>query len=145
MKKELHLYLAHQFKHRHVVREFELYLEKRYSIILDNPFYSSNSRQDIEMADKGIEREFTDEDVNRIVENDLRMIRDNNGILAIIIDQEALGSYMEIFYCARMLQRPVYVICPERKIREHIWIRKHSSMRFESVGQFEEWLKKNGY
>jgi len=135
-------YLAHQFKYRFFVREQELRLEKEYNIILDNPFYDAAKRQDIEIADKGIKRKFSKIDCDEIVGNDLSMIDNADGIVSIIIDDESLGSYMEIFYCSHDLYKPVYLICPVDKIRNHIWIRKFATKRFKNITDFEKWLIK---
>jgi nucleoside 2-deoxyribosyltransferase len=143
--KKLKLYLTHQFKYRHIIREIELDIEKKYNIILDNPFYDADKRQDIEKADNGIQREFTQQDCIDIVNNDLNMINESDGVLAIISDEETLGSYMEIFYCAFVLNKPVYMICPLNSIRKHIWIRCFSCEQFEDLIKFEEWLMENGY
>jgi len=139
-----HYYLAHQLKHRFLVREIELQLEKKFNIELVNPFYDGK-RRDIQKLDKGNFKrtDFSLKDAKKIVENDLKAIDRSDGIVSIIIDIESIGSYMEIFYGYHVLHKPVYVISPDVKIRKHIWIKSNSTKQFSSITNFEKWLKRN--
>lgn len=142
------LYLAHNFETRKSIRKWELKIEGKYNINLDNPFYD-NDRNDIKSLDKlrdsSIEqREFfklrnTYEMCNKIVDGDLEMIRKSDGILT-ILKSPSFGTPMEIFFASRILKIPVYVIT--NKYANHPWIKKFATKVFSSRKEFENWLLK---
>ena len=120
------LYLAQSFDERHWVREWELRMERKYGIELTNPFYDTQGRQDVKEHDEsGRSRKqyaytLKPED---IVEGDLQLINEADGVLAISSEKFSIGTSMEIFYAARVLQKPVYVYMKDNKgMAGHPWL-----------------------
>lgn len=137
-------YLAHQLKHRHKVLEIQKYLEYYLGITLINPFYDIE-RKEIQDMDNGIINRF-DIPMKRCIEiinDDLEKVRSSDGIVCILMDIETLGSYMEIFYASYVLGLPVYLISPNKKLRNHVWIKVMCYKIFSSVKQFEDYVKAN--
>ncbi len=141
-------YLAHNFYDRKRFRKWELRIEAKYSINLDNPFYD-NDRNDIRALDKFKDRskeqkEYfkkrnTTEMIQKIVEGDLDMIRKSDGIIT-VLDSPSFGTPMEIFFAARVLKIPVYIIT--KKFAYHPWIRKFATRIFRTRIEFESFIKK---
>lgn len=139
------LYLAHNFEQRKRIRKWELQVEGKYNINLDNPFYDNKQRTDMIKLDDMVEdskeqREyFKKRDTTNLVEQDLEKIRKSDGLVA-IANSVRIGTPMEIFYAARILRIPVYIITI--KYPYHPWIKKHATEIFESRIKFEEFVKK---
>ena len=137
-------YLAHNFYTREKIRRWELRLEGRYNIDLDNPFYDNPERaEEMYVLDT-----FKDESRDQkaylstrvaidIVEDDLEKIRKSDGLVAIANDTR-IGTPMEIFYASRILRIPVYVIT--RKHATHPWIIVHATMIFSCRKEFEDYI-----
>lgn len=143
------LYLAHNFNIRKQMRKWELKIEGKYNINLDNPFYD-HDRNDIKSLDK-LEDDSPEQVkffkerntltmVDSIVEGDLELIRKSDGIVT-QIKSPSIGTSMEIFFAARILRIPVYIIT--KKHANHPWIKKHATMIFSSMDEFEKFLEKN--
>ena len=145
MAETLTYYLAHNFYTRRKIRKWEVKMEGKYNIILDNPFYDNPQRvEDMKILDsfkdgskKQKEYLFT-RDSHDIVFDDLDKIRKSDGIIA--IDVSRVGTPMEIFFASRILNLPVYVIA--RKNKNHPWIIMHSTKIFSSRKELEEFIKK---
>ena len=60
------------------------------------------------------------EDSRVIVLADLRRIRENDGVIAFISEKLSIGKIMEVFYCAYMLKKPVFIVT--KKYSKHPWI-----------------------
>lgn len=136
------LYLAHPFRLRKSIREWELEIEATFPTVkLLNPFYDIE-RSDVERIDKGkIKR--SDCSAHDIVERDLAALRTCDGVLAIIDnDGHSFGVTMEIVY-ARLYNIPVYLIIDNQEDWEHPWLREHSNQRFHTFLGFECWLMEN--
>jgi nucleoside 2-deoxyribosyltransferase len=141
-------YLAHNFYTRRAVRKWELMIEKKYNLNLDNPFYDT-ARNDVEQLDKLKDRSpeqkkwfvenNTPERVDLIVEDDLQMIRKSDGLVAEVNDTR-IGTPMEIIMAYRIFKIPVYVIT--RKYNNHPWIKKHSTKIFKNRKEFEQFVEK---
>lgn len=148
MNKKKTFYLAHNFYDRKELREWELNIEKKHNINLDNPFYD-NDRNDIKALDamkdhspeqaKYFRERNTPEMCEGIVEGDLEMIRKADGLLT-IIKSASIGTSMEIFFASRVLRIPVYVIT--ENYRFHPWIQKFAARVFLSRYEFELWLNR---
>ncbi len=139
-------YLAHQLSNRQQIRKIELRLEKKYKINLLNPFYDTG-RQDVKDLDTGKIKsryDFTLQECKNIVENDLMWIRCSDGVLCILRDGNAIGSFMEMFYASMILEKPVYLVCPLSIVRKHLWIRALCFKIFHSVKELEDFLIVNG-
>lgn len=142
------LYMAHPFELRHIVRKWELKLEGKYNINLDNPFYD-HSRNDIDNLDalkenSKMQKEYfrqrnTPETISRIVDGDLLSIRKSDGLVA-YLDTRGIGTPMEIFFAARILCIPVYVIT--KRFTYHPWIMKYATKIFPHRTAFEKFVKK---
>jgi len=141
-------YMAHPFELRRTVRKWELRMESKYNINLDNPFYD-HTRSDIDNLDalkenSKAQKEYfrqrnTPETINRIVDGDLKSIRQSDGLIA-YLDKKGIGTPMEIFFAARILHIPVYIIT--KKFTYHPWIMKYATKIFPHRTAFEQFIKK---
>lgn len=141
------IYLAHNFYDRKSVRRWELKMEKRFNIKLDNPFYD-NDRNDIKALDnltdhspeqqKYFMERNTPEMCRDIVEGDLKMIRKADGLVA-LIKSTSLGTSMEIIMAARVYSIPVYIITTNYGF--HPWVRYLAAKVFKSRKEFEKFVK----
>jgi len=141
------LYLAHNFSSRKAIRKWELRLEGKYNINLDNPFYD-HDRNDIATLDalkdgskKQVEyfkERNTRDMVDIIVEGDLKLIRKSDGIVS-KITSPSIGTSMEIIMAARVYGIPVYVIT--KTVAYHPWIKKHATKIFSTQKEFEAYVK----
>ena len=141
------LYLAHDFYTRKAMRKWEIKMEGKYNINLDNPFYD-HDRNDINALDKlkdGSKKQQqyfkernTDEMVESIVEGDLELIRKSDGIVT-RIKSPSIGTSMEIIMAARVYNIPVYVITTT--VAYHPWIKKHATRIFSSIAEFETFVR----
>ena len=141
------LYLAHNFNTRKQIRKWELKMEGKYNINLDNPFYDNlNRAREMEALDfmKDGNRKQRDylskRSAESIVEDDLNKIRKSDGLLA-IANNTRIGTPMEIFFAGRILRIPVYIV--SKKYAKHPWIVQHATMTFSSTVLFEKFLEKN--
>jgi len=139
------LYLAHNFNMRKSVRKWELYIEGKYNIILDSPFYNNPNRAEEmnildSMKDGGRNQRnyLSTRSSKSIVEDDLDKIRKSDGLIAIANDTR-IGTPMEIFFAGRILRIPVYVI--SKKYFRHPWIKEHATKIFKSRKEFERFVK----
>lgn len=145
-------YLAHNFGNRKMIRKWELRIEKKYNLILENPFYDSD-RSDIKIFDKmkdGSKEQAecfrirnTKEQVDLIVDGDLRLIGKSDGLVAYLETSKKfsrmIGTPMEIFYAARILKIPVYVIT--KRFAYHPWVKKFATEIFKNRTEFEKFVK----
>jgi nucleoside 2-deoxyribosyltransferase len=141
-------YLAHPIKDRHEIRKWEKEVEKRFSIELVNPFYDAveiGNMAAIDRGDKGVyDAAF---DSAEIVEGDLGLIRDSDGVIAILTDNVSVGTNMEIFYNSHVLKRPTHIIIEPDELRGHSWLRyltnTYGGRIYKSRSDFEtEYLSK---
>lgn len=146
-KKTKILYLAHNFLTRKSMRKWELKIEGKYNIILDNPFYDNPERADeMKTLDKYTDGSRKQRDYLStrctwdIVEDDLTKIRKSDGIIAFAHDVR-IGTPMEIFYAARVLRIPVYVVT--KKWAEHPWMKEHARFIFKNRDALEKYLAKH--
>lgn len=147
MKEMRKFYLAHNFYDRKSVRKWELKMEAKYNIALDNPFYD-NDRNDIKaldnLEDGSLEQDRyfkernTPEMCKNIVEGDLKMIRKSDGLVA-LIKSTSLGTSMEIIMAAKIYDIPVYII--SKKYAHHPWIKHLSTMVFRNKKEFEDFVR----
>ena len=137
-------YLAHCCSSRHKIREWELKIEEKYNLNLDNPFYDGNPN-DIEVRniksldETGKEIEKPTEYQNYLVWKDLDRIIKSDFVIAILDDNYSIGTHMEIFF-ARMVKKPVYCICLNKYAIEHSWIKYCSTQIFPDLKEFEIFL-----
>lgn len=146
-------YLAHSFILRNIVRQWQLVIEKEYDMILINPFYRNKWEMEQikkmeslpdEQQDKGLP-EWSILDCLRIVEEDLNLIRQSDGLVS-FFDRPTIGTCQEIFAAAYLYRIPVYVITG--KYDKHPWIRALVSLSngkiFKTMKEFREWLEERG-
>jgi len=144
-------YLAHNFGTRKKIRKWELRIEGKYNIQLDNPFYDNPNRaEEMRKLDKMKEgsKEMVEflgnrNDIDNPVDNDLEKIRKSDGIVAFVVASKKfatmIGTPMEVFFAANTLRIPVYVIT--NKFAFHPWIKKFATMIFRTRKEFEEYIK----
>jgi nucleoside 2-deoxyribosyltransferase len=130
------LYLAHPTTSRRGVRAWELQFEKQTGVELMNPFYDT-ARKDIDNLDNGTSTRW---DVSSDVVNaDLDMIKEADGIVALVDGSISYGTTMEMVY-AFQWNKPVYVICTNGHA-DHPWIRYHASKIFLCTGEFTSFIE----
>jgi nucleoside 2-deoxyribosyltransferase len=141
------LYLAHNFNTRKSIRKWELKIEGKFNLDLDNPFYDNPKRAaEMEVLDSmrdgnRKQRDYLSQrSAESIVEDDLDKIRKSDGLLAIANDTR-IGTPMEIFFAGRILRIPVYIV--SKKYAKHPWIVQHATMTFSSMAEFEKFAEKN--
>jgi nucleoside 2-deoxyribosyltransferase len=144
------LYLAHPFDSRHRLREWELRVEEEMDIEIINPFF------DVEREDSGIIKTkgttlssqssrktrygLTDEDCEIIVERDVDLIYNVDGVIAIVDGSLSYGTIQEMVY-AFNFGKPVYSVISNGHIG-HPWLRYHSKRVFQSLRELENYFKK---
>jgi len=124
-------YLAHNFHIRKQIRKWELKMEGKYNVELDNPFYDNPRRAaEMDIIDKLKERSkeqrqyLLTRSSKSIVEDDLEKIRKSDGIVA-FAQNLRVGTSMEIFFAGRILHIPVIVLT--RRHKSHPWILEHAA------------------
>jgi len=140
------LYLAHNFLTRKKIRKWELRVEEKYNINLDNPFYDNLDRagemlilDSLKDCSRGQREYLSTRSAYNIVEDDLEKIRKSDGLIAILNDVR-VGSPMEVFYASRVLRIPVYIVT--RKYNNHPWVIQHATKIFPSKSELEAFIKK---
>jgi len=138
-------YLAHNFYLRKSFRKWELIIEAKYNINLDNPFYDNPHRkkemQILDSMKDGSKEQrdfFAQRDTENVVEDDLDKIRKSDGIIAFANDTR-IGTPMEIFFAKRILRIPVYIVTKTHKF--HPWIQEHATKIFANRKELEEFIK----
>lgn len=138
-------YLAHNFLTRKQMRKWELKIEKKFNVNLDNPFYDNPERaEEMLILDSYIDcsrkqRSYlSSRSSYNIVEDDLEKIRKSDGIIAILNDVR-IGTPMEVFYASRVLRIPVYVVT--RKYAAHPWVIQMATKIFANKRELEQFLK----
>jgi len=147
-------YLAHSFILRNLIRKWQLMIEEKYNINLVNPFYRNKWEMEQikkmeklpeEQHDKGLP-EWSILDCLRIMEEDLNLIRQSDGVVA-LFDAPTIGTCQEIFAAAYLYRIPVYVITS--KYYTHPWIRALVAMSngeiFKNMFEFSKWLDEEGF
>lgn len=138
------LYLAHNFYRRKLIRKWELKIEGKYNINLDNPFYDNLQRAiEMRVIDKmkdhsSVQRAYhASRNEISITEDDLEKIRKSDGVMA-FVNEIRIGTPMEIFYAHRILRIPVYTVT--HKYAHHPWIKRHSDKIFSNRKDLERFL-----
>ncbi len=123
-------YLAHPIKDRLEIRAWEKEIEKQLGIELVNPFYDAAEIGNIKQVDSGEKGVYDSSfDSSEIVEGDLELIRNADGMVAIITKNISVGTNMEIFFNSYVLKRPTHIIVESEELRGHSWLR-YMSVRF---------------
>ena len=160
----LSYYMAHPFGDRLRLRLEEKRIERKTGLVLVNPFYDVAGRTDVKEFDKLAKRmkEFDKfskrtklkDSVERqkwvsswgvsmkattpkeVVERDLRVIRQTDGVLAFFTDKISVGTPMEVFYNSHIVKHPTYLIIEDKTKMGHPWLVYHATAIFTSVDEF---------
>src|SRR6266566_6342680 len=105
--KQMSVYLAHPYKEKDYGMEIMRKLESM-GIRVVNPFV----RGEQEKYDQVIQKsgEFTMDMCEDIVESDLQKIDSVDAVVALVLPVKSIGTYMEIFYTAYILHKPVFCL-----------------------------------
>lgn len=132
------LYLANPFASRKKTAKWEKEFEKKFIINLINPF--DNNPYELEIIKSQTRTKIKDYSTaisSKVVTNDIKMIKDTDGIVAVIDGAPSIGTIMEICYAFNM-KKPVYTIATITWARRHPWIKHHSTMILKSFKEFEK-------
>lgn len=102
----MRVYLAHPF----LAKERALALMKKIEALgiqVMNPFVREEK---IYGKIFGWDTIHSDQRAQKIVEGDLREIEETDGVVAMVTGDASIGTHMEVFYAARILHRPVFVL-----------------------------------
>lgn len=80
-------------------------------------------------------------DAEMIVERDVDLIAQCDGVLAIVSPWDSYGTHMEMVY-ADILKKPIYAVVLRERDKYHPWIIEHSKKIFTSKTQFKKWAEK---
>lgn len=108
-------YLAHPAELRDEARTIQERLEQL-GVTVVNPF-------EREGGDplKSLRHMHSPEDYNHVVERDLKWIRGCDSVFAYVPQERAYGAMMEIFYAAKVLDKPVFIFTKKRW-QNHPWL-----------------------
>ena len=133
-------YLAHPLDSRQKIREWELGLEKRLDIELINPFYDID-RIEIKEIDNNTRKnkyELSEEECELLVLRDIDLIKNSQGIIALVDGSISYGTIMEIAY-AKMMAKYIYMIVTNGH-EKHPWFKYHANKIFTDFKSLEEEL-----
>jgi len=138
----MRLYLAHPFDTRHEVRAVELQIERDIGVELLNPFYDTD-RTDVVSIDAGRNERYERLNPVQIVERDLELIRNGDGVVAYVPGNcFSVGTVCEMWYSSTH-DKPVYVVSADHG--RHPWIQYMVFVSdgeiFQSWDEFKIWLK----
>jgi nucleoside 2-deoxyribosyltransferase len=136
------VYLAHPFsKKDDVERNFQPLLEAVGLEVL-NPF----QRPEQETYDKVLAPGgggLTAKHCAEIVRMDLEKINAADGVVAALVDDNMIGTIMEIFYTAHVTGKPVFAYTPRDRERKHPWIRFYCTVCPDQVAllsNLKQWI-----
>lgn len=136
-------YLSHPFVSREYIRKWELDFEKKHpKIALINPFYDveGEGREDIKAKDAGKDFKM-DAGYNwRLVARDKIAIEFSRGIVGIVDENSdrSIGTIMEFVYARGSACNPKLLICTNKDLFNHPWLRTHFHKVYPSFEAFEE-------
>ena len=109
--------------------EYREYVNKRYSRHLN--IFDPMKEVDSKVLEKYNNGSLTEEDVSFIVEGDKAAI-ESCDIVIVYIKRASFGTAMEILHAFKN-KIPVYLIDPDNKWREDVWVRYHTSKTFDDI------------
>lgn len=121
MVQKLKLYLAHAYFNRKLIRKYELAVLKKYFETI-NPFYD-------------IEIKYDKKNYKKIIHGDVLTILKSDVILVFLDSTQTFGTSMEMVY-AKAYQKPIFVICKNKKITDNPWIKYHSTKIYKTKEEF---------
>lgn len=115
------VYLAHPYSKKAEVEV--IYQPKLEEIGLEviNPFHRGEQKVYDKVLKDGTG--LTDEMCADIVKMDLEKIDNSDGVVAMLIDDNMIGTIMEVFYTSYMKGKPVFSFAPREREKKHPWIR----------------------
>jgi len=135
-------YLSHPVASRHQIRKWELEFEKKHpKIALLNPFYdlTEGTQEEIKYLDAG-KKQVRDAGSNwRLVQRDKIAIEFSRGILGIVDEnsESSIGTIMEFVYGRASACNPKLLICTNKSLINHPWLRTHFHKIYASFEEFE--------
>lgn len=135
-------YLSHPFASREYIRKWELAFEKKHpKIALINPFYDveGEGREDVKARDEGKKYKKPEGYNWRLVARDKIAIEFSRGILGIVDHNSgvSIGTIMEFVYSRASACNPKLLICTNKTLFEHPWLRTHFHKIYSSFEDFE--------
>jgi hypothetical protein len=136
-------YLSHPFVSREHVRKWELDFEEKHpKIALINPFYDveGEGREDVKARDEGKKFKKLPGYNWRLVARDKIAIEFSRGILGIVDHNSgrSIGTIMEFVYGRGSACNPKLLICTNKHLFEHPWLRTHFHKIYPSFEAFEK-------
>jgi len=116
-------YLAHPAEYEKEGKCVQELLET-FGITVINPF--AVERKELEMSDDWKPADWwlachPPDEAAHIVERDLELIRESDALFAFIPEPKGFGTMMEIFYCGKVLEKPVFIYT-SKAYRWHPWL-----------------------
>jgi hypothetical protein len=136
-------YLSHPRISREYVRKWELEFEKKHpKIALMNPFYDleGEGRDDIKTWDKGKKPKRSPGYEWRLTQRDYIAIAYSRGILGIVDEnaERSIGTIMEFVMARAMAKNPKLLVCTNKKLIDHPWLKTHFHKIYSSFEEFEK-------
>jgi len=125
-------YFTNQTCDRQSAREIELKIEDATGLELRNPFYDDEAKEVRELDATGK----SDLTADEICGADLRKIREQDMVLALMTSDKDIGSCMEIAIAAHSWGKTVYVIAMTENHVTHPWIKYFAAEVFASPYEF---------
>jgi len=146
-KKLFTFYLSHARVSRQPVREWELNFEKKHpNIALINPFYDvvGAGREDIRAWDEGKKPKMDPSYNWRLTQRDYIAIAFCRGILGIVDENsdKSIGTIMEFVMARALAKNPKLLICTNKALFDHPWLRTHFHKIYPSFEAFEKDVEK---
>ncbi len=138
-------YLAHPTKSSKEIRKWELKIEDKFNISLVNPFFEGQYPEKLEIEkiykESGYNK-ITKEQAEWIVINDIELIKNSYGVIAIIDGNISYGTIIEI-RIAHENNKRIFLICTNGQ-ENHAWLKFHATKIFTSFREFENYIEING-
>jgi nucleoside 2-deoxyribosyltransferase len=139
-------YIAHSVVTREHVKQLCFKLQA-IGIVTMNPFYNPDGtwkveRPEIRRIDEGKLDPYYIKNRSKaqgIVEADLRLIEEADGLIA-LLQSASVGTSMEIFFNSYILHKPTFVITEHAF--KHAWIMFLATERFKNIDDFMRWYKR---
>jgi hypothetical protein len=136
-------YLSHAEASRKKIRDWELKFEKRHpKIAMINPFYDMPGEQEkrVEASDKGETYNALPGDQWRMTQGDYIAICFSRGIVCIVDENydRSIGTVMEMVMGRVLAKNPKLLICTNKKLINHPWLKTHFHKIYPSFEEFEK-------
>lgn len=136
----LSFYIAHPFDSRYGIKDWINELEKNdKKILFINPFFPKRDTEKYNVNSKSCDEYYKMLNNKEIVEGDLKLIAQCDGVICIIDGAKSYGTIQEMVY-AFILRKKIFTICTNGN-HNHPWLSYHSDKVFTSFKEFEEFIK----